>query len=122
MTPKPERARPAPRSTLAPEIEPINTGAVRRTPQRPAASPPAVSVASGKAPSTTVSLKMDDALLAQAKTAVLRTAGIEGGYKSFAALVQSAVERELQRLASEFNDGSPFEKHEGEFRRGRPLT
>lgn len=133
MSQKPTRARPAARSTLVPSVEPINTGTTQ-TPERSPESAPATPAAasqraaapstagSAKNPSTTVSLKMDNALIAQAKTAVLRTAGSEGGYKSFVALVQGAVERELQRLAKEFNDGAPFEKHEGEFRRGRPLS
>lgn len=136
MSQKPVRSRPAARSTLVPSVEPINTGAAQthqRRPERPAAAgepqrtivpkaaPPTVA-ASSKALSTTVSLKMHDALIAQAKTAVLKTAGNEGGYRSFVALVQGAVERELQRLAVEFNDGAPFEEHEGEFRRGRPLS
>lgn len=128
MSQKPTRARPAARSTLVPSVEPINTGGPQ-TPERspePAPAPQRTAApsaaASPKNPSTTVSLKMDNVLIAQAKTAVLRTAGSEGGYKSFVALVQGAVERELQRLAAEFNDGAPFEKHEGEFRRGRPLS
>ena len=133
MSQKPTRARPAARSTLVPSVEPINTGTTHaqersseHAPATPTAAPQRAAapsaVASAKNPSTTVSLKMDNALIAQAKTAVLRTAGSEGGYKSFVALVQGAVERELQRLAEEFNDGAPFEKHEGEFRRGRPLS
>lgn len=137
MSQKPERSRPAARSTLVPSVEPINTGTAP-TPQaspEPAASTPAAPTQRAAAPkatpptaagtkttSTTVSLKMNDALIAQAKTAVLKTAGTEGGYKSFAALVQGGLERELQRLASEFNGGAPFEAHEGEFRRGRPLS
>lgn len=126
MTQKPQRARPAGRSTLVPSVEPINTGSTQSpanqpTPPSPKLPQPQGGASNTKNPSTTVSLKMDDDLIAQAKTAVLSTAGIEGGYKSFAALIQSAVTRELQRLADEFNDGTPFEKHEGEFRRGRPL-
>lgn len=134
MSQKPERSRPAARSTLVPSVEPINTGTPSTpqpnpepavaAPQRaaaPKAAPP-TAAASPRAGSTTVSLKMNDALIAQAKTAVLKTAGSEGGYKSFVALVQAGLERELQRLANEFNEGAPFEEHEGEFRRGRPLS
>ncbi|MFD1847480.1 hypothetical protein [Arthrobacter flavus] len=36
-------------------------------------------------------------------------------------LVHDGPERELQRLVTEFNDGAPFEEHEGEFRQGRDL-
>lgn len=58
----------------------------------------------------------------QAKSAVLATSGKPGGHRSFAGLVQAAVEREVQRLAEEFNDGQPYESHQGEFRRGRPFS
>ncbi len=57
----------------------------------------------------------------RAQTAVLRTAGVPGGYKSFAALIDGALERELTRLADELNDGAPYEPNTGEFRTGRPL-
>ena len=52
---------------------------------------------------------------------VLRTAGYDGGYQSMAALVDGALERELERLAIEFNDGEPFPRNAGGFRQGRPL-
>lgn len=57
----------------------------------------------------------------RAETAVLRTAGYEGGYSSMAALVDGALERELERLAVEFNNGEPFPRNPGGFRQGRPL-
>lgn len=56
-----------------------------------------------------------------AETAVLRTQGYPGGYTSMKALVEGALERELARLADEFNGGEPFPPNEGGFRRGRPL-
>ncbi|WP_414172995.1 hypothetical protein [Clavibacter tessellarius] len=43
----------------------------------------------------------------RAQTAVLRTAGVPGGYKSFAALVDGALERELTRLADETQRRGP---------------
>ncbi|KRE28233.1 hypothetical protein ASG80_21375 [Agromyces sp. Soil535] len=56
-----------------------------------------------------------------AETAVFRTAGYPGGYTSLKALVEGAIERELVRLADEFNGGEPFPPNEGGFRRGRPF-
>jgi hypothetical protein len=57
----------------------------------------------------------------RSEMAVLRTAGHEGGYVSFAQLIDGALERELQRLANDFNDGVPFPENNGAFRQGRPL-
>jgi len=59
--------------------------------------------------------------LATAQTAVLRTAGLEGGYPSLNALIEAAVVRELHRLADQFNGGAPFPPHAGKFRTGRPI-
>lgn len=60
-------------------------------------------------------------ILGGAQTAVLRTGGLEGGYSSLNALVEGAIERELQRLADEFNGGEAFPVHAGKFRAGRPI-
>lgn len=68
-----------------------------------------------------VTFALRTSLKKRAETAVLRTAGYEGGYKSMAALVEGALERELERLAVEFNDGEPFPQNTGGFRQGRPL-
>lgn len=57
----------------------------------------------------------------RAETAVLRTSGYDGGYKSMSALIEAAVEHELEKLAIEFNNGEPFPPNGGEFRQGRPL-
>ncbi|WP_354508528.1 hypothetical protein [Oerskovia enterophila] len=57
-----------------------------------------------------------------AETAVLRTGGLPGGYKSMTALMNAALARELERLAAEFNDGDPFPPNTAEFRVGRPLS
>ena len=67
------------------------------------------------------SLQLRRALKRRAQTAVLRTGGYENGYRSFAALVEGALERELERLQNEFNDGQPFPENEGGFRIGRPM-
>lgn len=67
-----------------------------------------------------VTFAIRTSLKKRAETAVLRTAGYEGGYLSMAALLEGAIERELERLADEFNDGEPFLVNVGSFRRGRP--
>lgn len=67
------------------------------------------------------SLQLRRALKRRAQTAVLRTGGYENGYRSFAALVEGALERELERLQNEFNAGQPFPENEGGFRIGRPM-
>lgn len=67
------------------------------------------------------SLQLRRALKRRAQTAVLRTGGYENGYRSFAALVEGALERELERLQKEFNAGQPFPENEGGFRVGRPM-
>jgi hypothetical protein len=67
------------------------------------------------------SLQLRRTLKRRAQTAVLRTGGYENGYRSFAALVEGALERELERLQDEFNAGQPFPENEGGFRTGRPM-
>lgn len=68
---------------------------------------------------TTVPIRRS--LKARAQTAVLRTGSYNDGYSSFAAFIEGAIEAELKRLESIFNDGEPFPEHDGAFRRGRPL-
>ena len=68
-----------------------------------------------------VTFAIRTSLKKRAETAVLQTAGYQGGYTSFAALVEGALERELARLATEFNDSVPFPCNAGSFRQGRPL-
>lgn len=67
------------------------------------------------------SLQLRRSLKRRAQTAVLRTAGYENGYRSFAALVEGALEREISRLEQEFNSGEAFPENEGGFRIGRPM-
>ena len=81
--------------------------------------PTAESVDSDEKKAVTFGLRTS--LKKRAETAVLRTAGYEGGYNSMAALVDGALERELARLAIEFNNGEPFPRNLGGFRQGRPL-
>lgn len=66
-------------------------------------------------------IQIRTSLALRAQTAVLRTAPEAGGYRSFAALVNGAIEHELERLAAEFNAGEPFEPNRGGFRTGRPF-
>lgn len=51
---------------------------------------------------------MRTSLKKRVETAVFRTAGLDGGYMSMTALIDGALERELERLALEFNEGEPF--------------
>jgi hypothetical protein len=123
MSPKPERSRPAGRSPLKPQIETINTGAQSAPAPSPEPHAPAVPPARvADATKSSVTVKLLDSVIGQAKSAVLHTSGLPGGHRSFASLVQTALEREVQRLAEEFNDGQPYETHQGEFRRGRPFS
>lgn len=66
-------------------------------------------------------LNIQRILKSRAETAVLRTAGLEGGYRSWNAFVEGAIQNELKRLADEFNGGEPFDPNLGLFRQGRPL-
>jgi len=129
---------------LTPKVEPVNTGtaAVSETEGTVGTSP-------APAPETTRSTEVpqrakeretlstapadDDRTVAvttllrrslklQAQTAVLRTQQEPDGYRSFAQFVNAAIERELQRLAAEYNDGAPFEQNPGPFRTGRPFA
>jgi hypothetical protein len=125
MSPTPERSRPAGRSPLIANIENINTGA-QSAPVAPAPSPEPQAPATPPTPvsdeTKSVTVKLSSSVIGKAKSAVLQTSGKPGGHRSFAGLVQAAVEREVQRLAEEFNDGQPYESHQGEFRRGRPFS
>lgn len=69
----------------------------------------------------TTSLQLYLELKARAETAVLRTAGEEGGVRSLTALINEALAREVMRLEDQFNDGEPFEPNRGAFRMGRPF-
>lgn len=65
--------------------------------------------------------RFQEALIRRAETAVLRTAGLDGGHVSMTALLNTALERELARLEDELNAGEPFPANRGEFRKGRPI-
>lgn len=87
---------------------------------KPAPAPaPAPALDSDATEVTTLSLRRT--VKKSAETAVLRTAGYPGGYTSMKALVEGAIEREVARLADEFNGGEPYPPNEGGFRRGRPF-
>lgn len=123
----PSRRRPGSASPirLLPEVEEVRTppamepppAAPSPTPTRNAPADDAVASDERKA----VTFGLRTSLKKRAETAVLRTAGYEGGYNSMAALVDGALERELARLAAEFNNGEPFPRNVGGFRQGRPL-
>lgn len=68
-----------------------------------------------------VTINMRTALKLRAETAVLRTGHLPGGYRSQVMLIEAALERELTRLETEFNNGEPFPPNVGSFRTGRPL-
>lgn len=110
--PEPREATTAP-STAAP--------VKRRRLASPAASQVQPAQATEPDPKSAVTVQLRNSLRQRAQTAVLQTAGRPGGHRSFAALIDEALERELARLAAEFNDGEPFERNAGAFRTGRPF-
>jgi len=139
----PNRRRPGSASPikLVPEVEEVRTST---TAEPSEIAPPSTTEAATKAagaptlpmdrkivhgevgveddnPKRPVTFNLRTSLKKRAETAVLRTAGYDGGYQSMAALVDGALERELERLAIEFNDGEPFPRNAGGFRQGRPL-
>ena len=148
---QPQRRRPGSTSPikLVPTVEPVQTPAAAptetpsastaatngssssppkkraATPRQKPVGPPTPAVPAGadhaadvKAP-VTVTLRRS--IKKTAETAVLRTAGLPHGYQSFSALVEGAVQRELQRLADEYNEGEAFTPNGGSFRQGRPF-
>ena len=123
----PSRRRPGSASPirLVPEVEEVRTPpAMEALPAAPSptptsSAPSADAVESDEKKAVTFGLRTS--LKKRAETAVLRTAGYEGGYASMTALVDGALERELARLAVEFNNGEPFPRNVGGFRQGRPL-
>jgi hypothetical protein len=108
---EPAAAEPAPAAAL-PAGSPVVQSTVQ--PASPAVAQP---IAAPVAPPAEV----PESIEKRAETAVLRTGGFEGGYTSLTALVEGAMERELVRLANEFNNGQPFPTNTGTFRQGRPL-
>lgn len=71
---------------------------------------------------TTMTVRILLSVKKSAETAVLNTAGRPGGHASMNSLVEAAVERELDELATRFNEGDPFPPNVGRFRKGRPAT
>ena len=116
----PERRRPGANSPirLTANVEPVRTGVETPVTPEPPRQEAAEPVKEATIP-TTVALR--EGLKRRAQTAVLQTAALPGGYRSFAALVDGALERELERLANEHNGSVPFEPNAGGFRTGRPF-
>ena len=123
----PSRRRPGSASPirLVPEVEEVRTppameaSSAAPSPTLTPTAPSADAVESDEKKAVTFGLRTS--LKKRAETAVLRTASYEGGYSSMTALVDGALERELARLAVEFNNGEPFPRNIGGFRQGRPL-
>ena len=123
----PSRRRPGSASPirLVPEVEEVRTPPAMEalsaapSPTLTPTAPSADAVESDEKKAVTFGLRTS--LKKRAETAVLRTASYEGGYSSMTALVDGALERELARLAVEFNNGEPFPRNIGGFRQGRPL-
>lgn len=89
-----------------------------------AATPPAPEVPAVYIPEnakTSINMDLLTRLKLRADTAVLRTAGLPGGYRSRGQLMNAALEAELIRLEAEFNNGEEFPPNMGAFRTGRPL-
>lgn len=131
----PARKRPGSHSPiqLTPKVEAI-AGERQREDAPPAAQsdPPAPKQESAGTPASIATpaergtkiartYQLPQSLVREAETAVLRTGGMPGGYRSMAALMAGALERELDRLSQEYNDSKPFPANDGGFRAGRPL-
>jgi len=116
----PERRRPGANSPirLTANVEPVRTGVEAPVTPESLRQEPSQPVKEATIP-TTVALR--EGLKRRAQSAVLQTAALPGGYRSFAALVDGALERELERLANEHNGSVPFEPNAGGFRTGRPF-
>jgi len=109
-----------PTAAVAP-AEPAPVASLPKKPRKQApapAVPPASDYDDGK---TTVTVSIRTSLKKRAEMAVLSTAIHPGGQRSLAGLIEYAMERELERLAQEFNDGEPFKPNAGGFRQGRPF-
>lgn len=88
------------------------TSSVPATAAAPAAPAPNV-----PGPKVTRTYKLDLDLVQRAETAVLRA----GVHRSMTGMVAAALERELERLANECNDGVPYPPNTDQFRTGRPV-
>ncbi len=115
-------AAPSERPDLRTEDSPAATTRRPARAQRPRVTEPEppVQAAVGTA-MISRTFRFQEALIRRAETAVLRTAGLDGGHVSMTALLNTALERELARLEDELNAGEPFPANRGEFRRGRPI-
>lgn len=120
----PVEAQPvaAPATSIVQAVEATPPKPTRRRGQRQTGAPARAREAEGPEPKVAVTVQLRDSLRRQAQTAVLRTAGLPGGHRSFAALIDAAVSREIESLEAAFNNGRPFEPNQGEFRTGRPFA
>lgn len=105
-------AAPAPASPA-----PASTPPTSATPPAPEA--PAVFIPENA--KTSINMDLLTRLKLRADTAVLRTSGLPGGYRSRGQLINAAIEAELIRLEELFNNGEEFPPNMGSFRTGRPL-
>lgn len=134
---QPARQRPgsvSPIKKLTPEVEPVQTPSsitvdtvtesVSAQPAMATAEKPVVVAATQPAdpdPKGSFTTSVRRSVKKAAETAVLQTARFPGEYSSLSAFVEGAMVRELERLATEYNDGQPFLPNTGTFRQGRPL-
>lgn len=115
-------AAPSGQPDNRPEAPPAATTPRRSPAQRPRATEPEPPVqAAVSAAMISRTFRFQEPLIRRAETAVLRTAGLDGGHVSMTALLNTALERELARLEDELNAGEPFPANRGEFRKGRPI-
>ena len=115
-------AAPSKQPDNRPEAPPAATTPRRAPAQRPRATEPEPPVQAHVGTAMiSRTFRFQEALIRRAETAVLRTAGLDGGHVSMTALLNTALERELARLEDELNAGEPFPANRGEFRRGRPI-
>ncbi|MFD7161252.1 hypothetical protein ACFV9C_42170 [Kribbella sp. NPDC059898] len=103
----------------AAEVEQPKPAAKRKAPRK-TPTPPADEPKGKRGPEVQFSTRIPEEVLAQSRAVVMFTAPY-GGPRSLAELVESALIRENQRLAEEFNDGEPYKAFTGKFRTGRPL-
>ncbi len=104
---------------------PPRTKSVARTREKKQAEAPAPEAPTIYIPpnaKTTVTMDMRTALKLRAETAVMRTQGLPGGYRSRTQLIEAALEELLVKIEAEFNNGEEFPPNiSGSFRTGRPL-
>lgn len=120
---RPERKFPERKTgTLQANPEPLHIGAAENNAvEAPAAKTKAGPAKSSRAESAKkpVTTPIDRALLKEAHYIVERTRG----HRTFVAMLNAALQQEVQRFRDELNNGEPFpyDDEEIELRKGRPL-